>query len=162
MGHGEVSKMDVKFSDSVKETLGKRGLKTSDIEEVIKAAEGENKKAVNKTTGRVIAKKVLNNVTTYADYHVEKGILKSHANVNSGYSHRMVLGKIVNATGESEWTCAHCNAPAMLGTAEMTYMAVSRNGPAIVCPKCGDAWVEEYLATKTLAAAEGLFEKKKA
>jgi hypothetical protein len=162
MGHGEVSKMDVKFSDSVKETLGKRGLKTSDIEEVIKAAEGENKKAVNKATGRAIAKKTLNNVTVYADYNVEKGILKSHANVNSGYSHRMVLGKIVNATGESEWTCAKDNSPCMQGTAEMTYMGVSRNGPAIVCTKCGDAWAEEYLATKTLAAAEGLFEKKKA
>lgn len=154
--------MDVKFSDSVKETLGKRGLKTNDVEEVIKAAEGENKKAVNKATGRVIAKKVLNNVTTYADYNVEKGILKSHANVNSGYSHRMAIGKIVNSTGESEWTCAHCNAPAMLGTVEMTYMGVTRNGPAVVCAKCGDAWAEEYLATKTLAAVEGLFEKKKA
>lgn len=155
--------MDVKYqSDAVKETLGKRGLKTTDVEDVVNTAERENKKAINKATGRVIAKKVLNNVTVYADYNIEKGILKSHATVNSGYSHRMTLGKIVNATGDSEWTCAHCNEPAKQGTTEMTYMGVTRNGPTIVCTKCGDSWVEEYLATKTLAAAEGLFEKKKA
>jgi hypothetical protein len=162
MGHGEVRHMDFKMSDSVKETIGKRGLKVDDVQDVIKTAEGANKKVLDKSTGKVIAKKVINNVTVYVDYNVEKGILKSHANVNSAYSHRMTLGKIVNATEASPWTCVHCNAPAMTGTAEMSYIGVSRNGPAIVCTKCGDAWVEEYLATKTLAAAEGLFEKKKA
>jgi len=154
--------MDIKMSDQVKETIGKRGLKVDDVMDVVKTAEGANKKVVDKASGRVIAKKVINNVTVYADYSVEKGILKSHANVASAYSHRMALGKIVNATELSTFVCTHCNAQAFLGTAEMTYMGVSRNGPAIVCPKCGDSWVEEYLATKTLAAAEGLFEKKKA
>jgi len=150
------------LAHQVKETVAKRGLKVDDVMDVIKTAEGSNKKAMDKATGKIIAKKVINNVTVYADYNVEKGILKSHANVNSAYSHRMALGKIVNATEPSTYMCMHCNAQAFLGTAEMTYMAVSRNGPAIVCPKCGDVWVEEYLATKTLAAAEGLFEKKKA
>jgi hypothetical protein len=154
--------MDIKATDQVKETIGKRGLKIDDVMDVVKTAEGANKKVVDKASGRVIAKKVINNVTVYADYNVEKGILKSHANVNSAYSHRMTLGKIVNATEPPAWTCAHCNAQAFSGTAEMTYMGVTRNGPAIVCPKCNDVWVEEYLATKTLAAAEGLFEKKKA
>jgi hypothetical protein len=154
--------MDIKASDQVKETVAKRGLKVDDVMDVIKTAEGSNKKVIDKSTGKIIAKKVINNVTVYADYNVEKGILKSHANVNSAYSHRMTLGKIVNATEPSNYLWVHCNAQAFQGTAEMTYMAVSRNGPAIVCPKCGDVWVEEYLATKTLAAAEGLFEKKKA
>jgi len=154
--------MDIKASDQVKETVAKRGLKVDDVMDVIKTAEGSNKKVMDKATGKIIAKKVINNVTVYADYNVEKGILKSHANVNSAYSHRMALGKIVNATEPSAYMCVHCNAQAFQGTAEMSYMAVSRNGPAIVCPKCGDVWVEEYLATKTLAAAEGLFEKKKA
>lgn len=154
--------MDFKMSDQVKETIGKRGLKVDDVQDVIKTAEGANKKIVDKNTGKVIAKKVMNNVTVYADYNVEKGILKSHANVNSAYSHRMALGNIVNATEPSTYMCSHCNAQAFLGTAEMSYIGVSRNGPAVVCTKCGDVWVEEYLATKTLAAAEGLFEKKKA
>ncbi|MGD1061421.1 MAG: hypothetical protein ABR879_08195 [Methanomassiliicoccales archaeon] len=153
--------VDVK-TDAVKELLGKRGLKEADVQDVVKTAESANKKITNKATGRSIAKKTINNVTIYADYNVEKGILKSHANVTSAYSHRMVLGKIVNAGENTEWTCANCGELTKAGTAEMTYMNVTRNGPAIVCPKCNDAWVEEYLATKTLAAAEGLFEKKKA
>jgi len=153
--------MDAKMSDAVKETVGKRGLKEADVQEVINNAESTKKKAVNKS-GRILAKKVINNVTIYADYNIEKGILKSHANLNSAYSHRMALGKVVNATEASDWTCAHCNEPAKLGTVEMSYIGVFRNGPAVVCTKCGDSWVEEYLATKTIAVAEGLFEKKKA
>jgi hypothetical protein len=153
--------MDVKMSDAVKETVGKRGLKDADVQDVVNSAESAKKKAVNKN-GKVLAKKVINNVTIYADYNVERGILKSHATVNSAYSHRMALGKVVNATEGSDWTCANCNEPVKLGTVEMSYIGVSRNGPALVCPKCGDSWVEEYLATKTIAVAEGLFEKKKA
>jgi len=153
--------MDAKMSDAVKETVGKRGLKEADVQEVINNAESTKKKAVNKS-GRILAKKVINNVTIYADYNIEKGILKSDANLNSAYSHRMALGKVVNATEASDWTCAHCNEPAKLGTVEMSYIGVFRNGPAVVCTKCGDSWVEEYLATKTIAVAEGLFEKKKA
>jgi DNA-directed RNA polymerase subunit RPC12/RpoP len=154
--------MDFKATDQVKETIGKRGLKVDDVMDVVKTAEQDNKKIIDKSTGKIIAKKVINNVTVYADYNIEKGILKSHANVNSAYSHRMTLGKIVNASEPAPYTCAHCNAQTSYGTAEMSYIGVSRNGPAVVCPKCGDVWVEEYLATKTIAAAEGLFEKKKA
>jgi len=154
--------MDVKMTDAVKETVGKRGLKENDVVDVVKGAEAANKKILNKSTGRILAKKLINNVTVYADYNVEKGILKSHANVNSAYSHRMILGKVVNSTGASEWTCMNCNEQAFNGTTEMTYIGVTRNGPTVNCPKCGDSWVEEYLAMKTIAAAEGLFEKKKA
>jgi hypothetical protein len=161
MGHGEVSKMDVRMSDAVKETIGKRGLKEADVQDVINTAESSKKKIVNKN-GKVLAKKVVNNVTIYTDYNLEKGILKSHANLNSAYSHRVALGKIVNATEGSDWTCALDNEPVKLGTVDMSYIGVNRTGPALVCPKCGDAWIEEYLATKTIAVAEGLFEKKKA
>ncbi len=152
---------DVK-TDAVKELLGKRGLKEADVVDVVNTAEKTNKKVTNKASGRTLAKKTINNVTVYADYTADKGILKSHANVTSAYSHRMMLGKIVNVGEDTEWTCTNCGNLTKAGTVEMTYMNVSRNGPAIVCPKCNDSWVEEYLATKTLAAAEGLFEKKKA
>jgi len=153
--------VDVK-TDAVKELLGKRGLKEADVVDVVKSAEAARKKAVNKATNRSIGKKVINNVTIYADYGMEKGILKSHANVTSAYSHRMTLGKVLNMKEDTEWTCEQDGVPCKAGTVEMTYMNVTRAGPAIVCPKCQDSWVEEYLATKTLAAAEGLFEKKKA
>jgi hypothetical protein len=161
MGHGEVKKMDVKIPDQVKEVLGKRGIKEADIEDVVKTAESSNKKLVVKGTSKNIAKKVIGNATIYAVYETD-GLLKKHATLESAYSHRMSLGGIVNATDPTNYVCANCNQPAMYGHVEMEYMTVKRNGPAVVCTKCKDSWVEEFLATKTLAAAEGLFEKKRA
>ncbi len=148
--------MDAKFSAEAKDLMGKRGLKEADVADVVKTAETSNRKI---TTGKVnIAKKRIGEVTVYAKYDAD-------GNVCNAYSHRMVLGEPVKTTDTPEitkWECVHCKEKAIAGTVNMTYMGITRSGPAIVCPKCGDSWVEEYLATKTIAAAEGLFEKKKA
>ena len=148
--------MDAKFSAEAKDLMGKRGLKEADVADVVKTAETSNRKVTNgKAT---LAKKRIGEVTVYAKYDAS-------GNVCSAYSHRMVLGEPVKTTETPEvtnWECLHCKEKAIAGTVNMTYMGITRSGPAIVCPKCGDSWVEEYLATKTIAAAEGLFEKKKA
>lgn len=149
--------MDAKFSANAKDLLGKRGLKEADVIDVIKSAETSSRKITD--GNKNIAKKRIGEVTVYAFYD-------NAGNVESAYSHRMVLGEPVKTTETPEytnWICPHCNnEKAISGTVNMTYMGITRSGPAIVCPKCGDSWVEEYLATKTIAAAEGLFEKKKA
>ncbi len=156
MENGEVRKMDAKFTNEVKELLGKRGLKEADVAEVVKNSMSSGHML---TKGdKHLGKKRIGEVTVYA-------MFDSKGNMESAYSHRMQLGDIVksaNAPEMSEWTCKHCNEQAQQGTVNMTYMGVTRSGPAIVCPKCGDSWVEEYLAIKTIAAAEGLFEKKRA
>ena len=90
------------------------------------------------------------------------GILKKTATVKTAYSHRMVMGDVQMIGDKTEWVCANCNEPVHLGQVNITYMTVNRSGPALVCPKCKTTMVEEYLAVKTLAAAEGLFEKKRA
>ena len=148
--------MDAKFSDSVKELIGERGLKIDDVIDVINTAEASGKKISNGSQN--LAKKRIGEVTIYAVYD-------NNGNVESAYSHRMVLGDLQKTTDEpdpTDWVCVSCNEKAVIGTVLMTYMGITRSGPAVVCEKCGDAWVEEYLATKTIAAAEGLFEKKKA
>lgn len=148
--------MDAKFSANVKDLLGKRGLKEADVADVVKTAETSHRKI---TDGKVnLAKKRIGEVTVYAMYD-------NNGNVQTAYSHRMVLGEPVKTTETPEvtnWDCVHCKEKAIAGTVNMTYMGITRSGPAVVCQKCGDSWVEEYLATKTIAAAEGLFEKKKA
>lgn len=148
--------MDAKFSANAKDLLGKRGLKEADVADVVKTAETSHRKI---TDGKVnLAKKRIGEVTVYALYD-------NNGNVETAYSHRMVLGEPVKTTDTPEftnWECLHCKEKAIAGTVNMTYMGVTRSGPALVCEKCGDSWVEEYLATKTIAAAEGLFEKKKA
>jgi hypothetical protein len=156
MGSGEVVQMDVKFSNEVVELLGKRGLKEADVKDVIQSAEASGRKL---TQGdKNLAKKRMGEVTIYALYD-------NNGNVEAAYSHRMQLGDIMKTSEQGEaskWVCNACKEAAQQGTANMSYLTVTRAGPAIVSPKCGDSWVEEYLAIKTLAAAEGLFEKKRA
>jgi hypothetical protein len=151
--------MEVK-TDAIKEVLGKRGLKAADVEDVIKSAESSG---VKFKKGNInLGKKKIGDVTIYAEYEMENGILKKTATAKTAYSHRMVLGDVQSVGDKTEWVCAHCNEPVHTGQVNITYMTVNRSGPALVCPKCKTVMVEEYLATKTLAAAEGLFEKKRA
>lgn len=130
-----------------KAILEERGIKESDVEEVI--ASGAK---IKNGAGDILSKKKIGDVTYYA---VTNGDV-----VKTAYSHRMNVGDIVNVQSDSEWVCVKCNEAAKEGTADVEYMGTKRSGPAIVCPKCGGAWIEEYLATKTIAVAEGLFEAK--
>ena len=148
--------MDAKFSDSVKELIGSRGLKLDDVIDVINTAESSKRKINDGSKN--LAKKRIGEATIYAVYD-------NDGNVETAYSHRMVLGDLQKTTDvpdPTNWVCVSCNEKAVVGTVLMTYMGITRSGPAVVCEKCGDAWVEEYLAINTIAAAEGLFEKKKA
>ena len=151
--------MEVK-TEAIKEVLGKRGIKEADVEDVVKTAESSNVKF--KKGNDNLGKKRIGDVTIYALYDMESGILKKTATVKTAYSHRMVLGDVQSVGDKSEWICAHCNEAVHQGQVNITYMTVNRSGPALVCPKCKTVMVEEYLAIKTLAAAEGLFEKKRA
>jgi len=151
--------MEVK-TEAIKEVLGKRGIKEADVEDVVKTAETSGVKF--KKGDINLGKKKIGDVTIYAEYTMYNGILKKAANVKTAYSHRMVLGDVQSIGDKTEWVCAHCNEAVHLGQVNITYMTVNRSGPALVCPNCKTTMVEEYLAIKTLAAAEGLFEKKRA
>lgn len=156
--HKGVEKMKVNIPDDVKETIGKRGIKVEEIQEIIDAAESTKKKLVSADGSRNLAKKQIGDVTIYADYSIADG----EAKLNTAYSHRIALGTTVNMVEPAPWKCAQCNEDVMAGHVNMSYMQVDRVGPALICPKCNDSWVEEYLAINTLAAVEGLFEKKRA
>jgi hypothetical protein len=157
MEHGEVNKMEVIMSDAVKELIGKRGLKVADVEDVVK-----NGKAIQKKgTSHYLAQKMIGDITAYAEYDLESGILKKKANVTSAYSHKIKLIKVDKLDAdESGWVVG--NTPVMAATLQMEYMTVVRSGPGLATADGSVMMVEEYLATKTLAAAEGLFEKKRA
>lgn len=148
--------MDVTIPANVKEIIAKRGLKESDVIDVVKTAASTNKYLKKGHDG--LAKKVIGGLTVYVLCDLSG---KGTAVVKTAYAHKMVLGKIVNVMGETDWKTADGKAVGA-GHVEIEYMTVKRNGPALVIPEWNDAYVEEYLATKTLAAAEGLFEKKRA
>jgi len=141
---------------NVKELIAKRGLKESDVIDVVNTAEKTGKYIKKGNDG--LAKKTIGGLTVYV-----VSDLSGHgtAVVKTAYAHKMTLGKIVNVMAETDWK-THDGKAIAQGHVDMEYMTVKRTGPALVDPATGDAWVEEYLAVKTLAAAEGLFEKKRA
>lgn len=147
-------------TDAVKELIGKRGLKVADIEDVVKTAESSGKKFTKKGTNLNLASKKIGDVTVYAMYELESGILKKKAVVKTAYSHRVKLNKVDQFGEPSDWMMG--NVPVLSVTANLEYMTVVRSGPALAPADGSIIMVEEYLATKTLAAAEGLFEKKRA
>jgi hypothetical protein len=151
--------MEVK-TEAIKVVLGKRGIRETDVADVIKTAESSNVKF--KKGKDNLGKKRIGDVTIYALYDMESGILKKSATVKTAYSHRMVLGDVQSIGDKTEWVCAHCNEPVHQGQVNITYMTVNRSGPALVCPKCKTTMVEEYIAVNTLASSEALFEKKRA
>jgi len=148
--------VQVTIPADVKELIAKRGLKESDVLDVVNTAAQTNVYIKKGNMG--LAKKVIGGLTVYV-----MSDLSGHgtAVVKSAYAHKMKLGKIVNVMSETEWK-THGGKAVAQGHVEIEYMTVKRNGPALVDTSTGDAWVEEYLAVKTLAAAEGLFEKKRA
>jgi hypothetical protein len=152
--------MDYVISDQVKELIAKRGLKQADVEEVVKSGVDLKTTFNQKGTNRHLACKKINGVTIYADFELESGILKKKAVIKSAYSHRASLNSVQHLGEESNWICNGnpvCNA-----TVELEYMTVKRSGPGLATKDGKIIMVEEYLATKTIAAAEGLFEKKRA
>lgn len=148
--------MQVEIPANVKELIAKRGLKEDDVMDVVNTA--VQTKHFLKKGNEALGKKVIGDLTVYAVCELGD----SKVTVKSAYAHKMKLGKIVNIMNDTEWKSADKGHNISQGHVEIEYMTVKRNGPALVCPACNEAWVEEYLATKTLAAAEGLFEKKRA
>jgi len=140
----------------VKELIEKRGIKESDVLDVVNTAAQTGKYIKKGNDG--LAKKVIGGLTVYVVSDLSGS---GTAVVKTAYAHKMSLGKVVNVMTETDWKTSD-GKPVAQGHVEMEYMTVKRNGPALIDASSGDAWVEEYLATKTLAAAEGLFEKKRA
>ena len=148
--------MDYIISDEVKAGIEGKGLKVDDIKKVIEAAEASKDKITNGS--KCIAKKVLGDVTVYADYSAEGGKIK----INSGYAHKMKILDIVMDTADSEWTYVKNGAKVRKGHTNLSYLGATRSAPTLVDPASGESWLEEYLAAKTIAVAEMLFSQKRA
>ena len=86
--------------------------------------------------------------------------MKKTATVKSAYAHRIKLLKVDSFGEVTNWMMG--TVPVHQATLQMEYLNIVRSGPGLTTPDGATMMVEEYLATKTLAAAEGLFEKKKA
>jgi len=143
-------------SDDVKKLIESRGLKVDDIKKLITAAEASKDKITNGSKN--IAKKVMGDVTVYADYSVAGDKIT----VNSAYGHKMKILDIVMDTADSEWTYVKTGAKVRKGHTNLSFVGATRSAPSLVVPAAGESWLEEYLAAKTIAVAEMLFSQKRA
>ena len=147
--------MDIIISGDVKAVLEKRGLKEADIKAVIEYAESSKDKIYNGS--KFIAKKLIGDVTVYADY-TKAG---DKVTVNSGYGHKMKIVDIVMSTDDTDWKYCKNGKVVKKGHTDLTYLGATRSGPALVEPESGQSWFEEYLAAGALTVAEGLFTQKR-
>jgi hypothetical protein len=150
----------VTISDNVKTLLKDTGFQESDVLEIVNAAEASGNK-LKKADGSVcIAKNVSDNLTSYAVYN--------ETEVVNCYAHKMTAGEpiggwdeAVESPRESEYICNKCGEAAMMRNVNMSFMGMTRAGPAVVCQKCKDVYVEPEMA-KTLATAESILGEKRA
>ncbi|RNI13746.1 hypothetical protein EFE42_06410 [Methanohalophilus sp. RSK] len=156
--------MDINMTEEVQNLLKDEGFKKEEIQEIIEKAESNGKKLKHKSEDTFIAKDDSENLTTYAVYTISgEGI-----NLNNVYSHKMHIDGLtggelheVENDDQSEWICQKCNETALERNVDMSYMGVTRAGPAIVCPKCQEFYVSDGVA-KTLKTAESILEEKRA
>lgn len=148
--------MEFIFSAEVKDVLARRGLKEDDVKAVVEYGESSKDKIV--AGDRNLAKKEIGDITVYAEYGVNGG----KATITTAYSHRMKVLGIVLDSGDTDWVYAKNGEKVRAGHTDLSFMGTTRSGPSLVEPKSGQSWIEEYLAASALAAAEGLFEQKRA
>jgi len=150
----------VTISDEVKTLLKDNGFQESDVLEIVNAAEASGDKLKAADGSVCIAKKVTDNLTSYAVYNDKE--------VVNCYAHQMKAGEPAGGWDaeqetplESNYICNKCGETAMNMNVSMSFMGMSRVGPAIVCQKCKDVYVEPEMV-KTLAVAESILGEKRA
>lgn len=142
------------ISAAAKELIEKRGLKDADVIGIVDGC-GDDK-IFNKEKGLFIAKKEIGELTVYA-------VFNEAGEVQSAYSHKMkVLDIVLEGEEDSGWVYCKNNAAVKNGHTNLTYLGATRSGPSLTEPVSGNSWFEEYLAVGALAAAEGLFQQKRA
>ena len=142
------------ISAAAKEILEKRGLKEADVIGIVDGC-GDDK-IFNKEKGLYLAKKEIGDLTVYA-------VFNEAGEVQTAYSHKMkVLDIVLEGEEDSGWIYCKNNAVVKNGHTNLTYLGATRSGPSLTEPVSGASWFEEYLAVGALAAAEGLFQQKRA
>lgn len=157
--------MDLKISDEVNDLLKDNGFRVEEIKDVIEQAETSGHKLSSADGNLFLARAVEDNLTTYAVY---APIADGAFELKDAYAHKMTIDGLTGGSfveveydDESEWTCTKCNEGAVDRNVDMSYLDVTRPGPGIVCPKCGDIYISNGVAS-TIKTAESILEEKRA
>ena len=147
--------MEFIIDAAVKEAYEAKGIKDEDVKAVV---EGAGKDRIYNGS-EFIAKKEIGDMTVYARYKMDG----DKATILSGYKHKMkILDIVLEGEEDSGWIYCKNKAVVKNGHTNLTYLGATRSGPSLTEPVSGQSWFEEYLACGALAAAEGLFQQKRA
>lgn len=143
----------------VANVLKERGIKEDEAKALVDYAETTKEKFVNAAENLHWTTRLMGNVTMSALYKPSGTALE----LVSAYSYKVRQKVITNYILEdvSPWVYAKTGEKVTRITADMEYIGVTRAVSALGCKSCPTAYIEEYMAIKTIAIAQMLLEKKK-
>jgi hypothetical protein len=139
--------------------LKERGIKEEDAKALVDGAETTKEKFVDSGKNLHWTTKMMGNTTFSAIYKPSGAGLE----LVSAFSYKVKQKAIVDYIPEdvTDWVYAKTNEKVIRITEDVEYLGVVRSVSALGCKSCPTAYIEEYMAMKTIAIAQMLLEKKK-
>jgi hypothetical protein len=149
--------VNVVLTPTVTNLLKERGITEADVRAVVDYAETTKDKAIQPSTKLNWGVKRIGNSTVNVIY-------KDNGEVTTAFSYKVALKNISDYVPEdkTDWVYAKTNEQMYRIRADMEYIGVTRAASAYGCKSAPNtAFIEEFMAMKTIAIAQMLLEKKK-
>ena len=139
--------------------LKERGIKEDEVKTLVDWAETTKEKFVDAGKNLHWTTKVMGNAN-YSAIYKPAG---TGFELVTAFSYKVMQKAITDYILEdtTDWAYAKTGEKVTRITADWEYIGVRRLASALGCKSCPTAYLEEYMATKTIAIAQMLLEKKK-
>lgn len=154
-------KTQLQISPKVQQLLEERGIREENLQQVIAAAEEQQKYHLDTVSEHRLAYLILPRVTYWVEYQPTEG---GHT-VFTAYSHRMEIleGFNLPPKGELEtltWKCIPCGRFLETATVKLFYLEETFGVDLPACPECQRIFISEKNAVEKMALAEKMLEDK--
>jgi hypothetical protein len=148
--------VNVVITPTVVSLLKERGITEADVKQVVDYGESTKDKAILPAQKLNWAVKKIGATTFAAQY-------KDSGEVTTAFSYKVALKQVVDYVPEdkTDWVYAKTNEQMYRIRADFEYIGVTRAATAWGCKSSPTAFIEEFMAVKTIAIAQMLLEKKK-
>jgi hypothetical protein len=152
--------MKIEFDSRLENLLEQRGIRLSDIEDVLTYAQVTNNVYRDFTSGHLMVYHKTARVTYWVEYSLEG----NDCIVHSAYSHRMEILHGFNMPSKmkekSRWMCLKCGVLLEMATIKLKYLEETFAAQLPACPSCQRVFVSEETALEKMALAEKMLEDK--
>jgi hypothetical protein len=148
--------VNVVITPTVANLLKERGITEANVKEVVDYGESTKDKAVLPAEKMNWAVKRIGAATFAVQY-------KDSGELTTAFSYKVALKAITDFVPEdkTDWVYAKTNEQMYRVRADMEYIGVVRAASAWGCTSSPTAFIDEFMAIKTIAIAQMLLEKKK-